>query len=118
MIDIAKPIHIDEIRGGWLLRREEAEPIATYARRDEAVAVAAGMARAAGGGTIVIRSCEGAVDTLAIAEGAVAELAELSEAERAPDATEQVGPEDNDHVADGGASPSDLQFGSSREYGP
>jgi hypothetical protein len=70
MIDISRAIHIDEILGGWLLRREDAEPIATYRLRDDAVRVAAGMARAAGGGTIVIRSRDGCVDTLSVAEGA------------------------------------------------
>jgi hypothetical protein len=97
MIDISRAIHVDEILGGWLLRREDTEPIATYRQRDEAVRIAAGMARAAGGGTIVIRSRDGSVDTLAVAEGTTEEPPELSE------------------LDDRGAAPSDLQLGDAEE---
>jgi hypothetical protein len=85
MIDVTRPIHVDEILGGWKLRREAGEVIGTYRERDEAVAVAAGMARAAGGGTIVLRSRDGSIDTLSLAEGVIGELGELADDETGAD---------------------------------
>lgn len=71
MIDVTRPIHIDEIHGAWKIHREGGEWLATCRSRDEAVAMAAGMARAAGGGEVIVKASRGDVDTIVVGEGIV-----------------------------------------------
>lgn len=71
MIDASRPLLIDETADGWLVSRDgEDAPLSRFAERDEAVSFAAGIARAAGGGTILIHGHDGRFDVLGISEGA------------------------------------------------
>jgi hypothetical protein len=77
MIDIAKPVLVVETAVGWQARRsDDIQPLAEFSDRDEAVGFAAGIARAAGGGTVLIRWRNGRLDTLGVSEGEIGELEE------------------------------------------